>query len=317
MFYYNATYSKGIKVVKKTILIIDDERVQVENLYKYLSTHLPPDYHIITAYEEDDILDKVNNAYYSLAILDLRMDDYEIDGISISKIICNNNPFAKILITSAFTNEFHASFKDMILSGKIIDTIDKGPFETFGNNVKNAVEKYHEEYFNSDDSIKNALLESYAECKNTEDTYQKGVKFEQFVAFLFNNMGFNTISRRTIDKSRNEVDLIIRNDIDDKFLEKFGKYFLVECKNMPTNNVDKNMFIIFKNKLENTSSLSELGIIATTGSFTKTAYIEAVRESSKNKKTIFLTNLHFERLIDSIDRLETFKSFIDEQVKDN
>ncbi|PYE38095.1 response regulator [Psychrobacter fozii] len=303
--------------MKKTILIIDDEKVQVENLSRYLSTHLTSDYHILTAYEEEDILDKVNNAYYSLAILDLRMDNYEIDGISIAEKICDTNPFAKILITSAFTGEFYASFKDMILSGKIIDTIDKGPFEVFGEEVRSAVESYHTLYFDSADSIKNALLESYAECKNTEDTYQKGVKFEQFVAFLFNNMGFDKISRRNIDKSRNEVDLIIRNDLEDNFFDKFGKYFLVECKNMPLTNVDKNMFIIFKNKLENTASLSELGIIATTGNFTKTAYIEAVRESSKNKKTIFLTNLHFERLIKSIDRLETFKSFIDEQVKDN
>lgn len=303
--------------MKKTILIIDDEKDQVDNLSRYLGNHLSSDYHIITAHEEADIIDKVDNAYYSLVILDLRMDDYEIDGVKIANKIVETNSFSKILITSAFTAEFYQSLKPLLLSGKIINTVDKTSFVDFAGQVKDSVETYHNELFASNDSIQNALLESYAECKNTEHNYQKGVKFENFVSLLFNSIGFDKIIKRNIDVSRNEVDLIIRNDIDDKFLEKFGKYFLVECKNMPATNIGKNTFIIFKNKLENTANLSELGIIATTGNFTKTAYVEAVRESSKDKKIIFLTNLHFERLIASIDRLETFKSFIDEQVKDN
>lgn len=303
--------------MKKTILIIDDEKDQVDNLSKYLGTHLPPEFHIIKAHEEADIIEKVDNAYYSLVILDLRMDDYEIDGVKIANKIIETNSFAKIIITSAFTAEFYQELKPLLLSGKIIDTIDKTSFTDFANQVRESIESYHDELFASTDSIQTALLESYAECKNTENTYQKGVKFENFVSLLFNNIGFDRIIKRTIDKSRNEVDLIVRNDIDDKFLEKFGKYFLIECKNMPVTNIGKNTFIIFKSKLENTANLSELGIIATTGNFTSTAYIEAVRESSKDKKIIFLSNLHFERLIASIDRLETFKSFIDEQVKDN
>ena len=303
--------------MKKSILIIDDEKAQVDNLERYLSSTLDDEYYIFTAYEEDDILDKVENSYYSLAILDLRMDDYDIDGISIAKKVIELNPFAKILITSAFTGEFYASLKDMLLSGKVIDTIDQESFSIFASNVVRAIENYHNEHFNSDDSVQNALLENYAECKNLEDTYRKGVKFEQFVALLFNSMGFDKINRRNIDKSRNEVDLIIRNDVEDSFLNKFGKYFLIECKNMPKANVDKNMFIVFKNKLENTANLSEFGIIATSGGFTSTAYLEAIRESRTNKKVIFLSNRHFERLIFSNDRLETFKSFIDEQVKDN
>ncbi|MGP4716941.1 response regulator [Psychrobacter sp. T6-6] len=303
--------------MKKTILIIDDEKDQVDNLSRYLGANLPSDYHTIKAHEEADIIEKVDNAYYSLVVLDLRMDDYEIDGVKIANKIIETNSFAKILITSAFTAEFYQALKPLLLSGKVIDTVDKTSFTEFAEQVKNSIETYHDKLFASNDSIQNALLESYAECKNTEHNYQKGVKFENFVSLLFNNIGFDKIIKRNIDKSRNEVDLIIRNDIDDKFLEKFGKYFLIECKNMPVTNVDKNMFIVFKNKLENTASLSEFGIIATTGNFTSTAYIEAVRESGKDKKIVFLTNLHFERLIASIDRLETFKSFIDEQVKDN
>ena len=134
---------------------------------------------------------------------------------------------------------------------------------------------------------------------------------------LFNNIGFNNINKRIIDESRNEVDLIVRNDINDKFLEKFGKYFLIECKNIPASAVDKNMFIVFSHKLEHTANMSECGVIATTGNFTKTSYIEAVRESGKHKKIIFLSNIDFEEIITSDDRLEAFKKLIDKQVKDN
>ena len=72
--------------MKKSILIIDDEKAQVDNLERYLSSTLDDEYYIFTAYEEDDILDKVENSYYSLAILDLRMDDYDIDGVTVDDL---------------------------------------------------------------------------------------------------------------------------------------------------------------------------------------------------------------------------------------
>ena len=63
--------------------------------------------------------------------------------------------------------------------------------------------------------------------------------------------------------------------------------------------------------------MSEFGIIATTGSFTKTAYLEAMRQSGKEAKILFLSNVEFDKNIKSDNRLEAFKSLIDEQVKDN
>ncbi|MBI3233550.1 MAG: restriction endonuclease [Bacteroidetes bacterium] len=74
-------------------------------------------------------------------------------------------------------------------------------------------------------------------------------QFEHFVSLVFQSIGFNNVNKRVIDKSLNEVDLIIRNDIEDSFLSKFGKYILVECKNKPKEKVDKNTFIVFNSKL--------------------------------------------------------------------
>lgn len=122
---------------------------------------------------------------------------------------------------------------------------------------------------------------------------------------------------RVKDKSSNEVDLIVRNETTDAFLDKFGKYFLVECKNKPNDAVGKNDFILFNAKLENTASMSELGILCTTGYIAKTTYFEALRESKSSKKVIFLSNPEIMRLITSGNIKEEFKSILDEQVKDN
>ena len=134
---------------------------------------------------------------------------------------------------------------------------------------------------------------------------------------LFQSIGFRNINKRVKDKSLNEVDLIIRNEIDDSFINKFGKYILVECKNKPKEKVDKNTFIVFKDKLTATNGLAELGVLATTGYIARNTYIEAVRTSREQRKIIFLSNVEIEQLILSSSKLETFKSIIDNQVKDN
>jgi hypothetical protein len=134
---------------------------------------------------------------------------------------------------------------------------------------------------------------------------------------MFQSIGFNQVLKRVKDQSLNEVDLIIRNDIEDNFIGKFGKYILVECKNKPEDKVNKNDFIVFQNKLKNTNGLSELGILATTGHITKNTYVEAVRESSESRKILFLSNPEIEKLIKAENKLSAFKSLIDDQVKDN
>lgn len=303
--------------MKKSVLIIDDVQEQAESLQTFLSQHLASDYSLDVAFKEDDIINKVENSYYSLVLLDLRMDKYKIDGIKLAQKIIDSNTFARIIIVSAYTAEFFSHINALLPSGKILKVIEKKSFLEFAEEIRSSIDEYHDTMFSSFSSIQSTLLDSYAQCKNENDSYKKGIKFEHFVTILFNNMGFDTINKRVIDKSRNEVDLVIRNDIEDSFLNKFGKYFLIECKNMPTDGVDKNMFIQFKSKLDNTGSMSELGIIATTGNFKKTTYQEAIRASKDSNKILFISNPDFETLIKSENRLEAFKRLIDAQTKDN
>ncbi|MBX9889450.1 MAG: response regulator [Flavobacteriaceae bacterium] len=302
--------------MRKNVIIIDDVKEQAEGLDKGLSK-LMPHYSFDNYHSEESILDAIENRFFSLAIIDIRMDEFSFDGIDLAKKIFEVNPFSHVIIISAFKDEYFLRLKDLFLTGKVVDIQDKEDFETWLPKLKNTIESYYENIEKDPSEINNALLQFYSEAKNETDTYRKGEKFEHFMSLMFQSIGFNQVLKRVKDKSLNEVDLIIRNDIEDSFIGKFGKYILVECKNMPVTKVNKNDFIVFQNKLKNTNGLAELGIIATTGFITKNTYIEAVRESGESRKILFLSNPEIEKLIKAENKLSTFKNLIDNQVKDN
>ncbi|HXH99222.1 MAG TPA: response regulator [Sphingobacteriaceae bacterium] len=301
--------------MENTILIIDDEKLQAESLKKSLSESLPQ--FSFEAYSTaESITDAIENRFYNLAILDIRMDKIGLNGISIAEKIFEINPIAKVVIISAYREEYFTKLKGIIQTGKVLDVVSKEDKSAdTANKLLEPIKTYLNK-FSEDMSFLNAsLLQNYSEAKNEKDTYKKGVLFERFIALIFGTLGYREIRKRVIDKSRNEVDLAVRNEIKDPFLNKFGKYILIECKNKPDYKVGKNDFIIFNDKLKNTNNLSEFGIIATTGAFAKTTYLEAMRASSTSNKVIFLSNIEFLRLIESDNKLEEFKKLIDEQLK--
>ena len=302
--------------MRKNVLIIDDVKDQAEGLSKGLSK-LMPNYTFENYHSEQDILDAIENRFFSLAIIDIRMDGFAFDGIDLAKKIFEVNPFSHVIIVSAFKDEYFPRLKDLLMTGKVVDIQDKEGFDTWLPKLNKTIESYYENIEKDPSEINNALLQFYSEAKNEIDTYIKGEKFEHFMSLMFQSIGFNQVLKRVKDQSLNEVDLIIRNDIEDSFISKFGKYILVECKNMPITKVNKNDFIVFQNKLKNTNGLAELGIIATTGFITRNTYIEAIRESGESRKILFLSNPEIEKLIKADNKLSTFKNLIDNQVKDN
>jgi len=302
--------------MQKTTLIIDDQKAQADGLAKALSNALPQ-FNFEGYSGEDEILDAIENRFYTLAIVDIRMDDYAFDGISLVQKIFEINPFAKVILVSAFKDEYTEDLKKVILSGKVIDILDKKTIKKWVAELSPKIIDYYRDLDDDPSEINSALLQNYADAKNDTNPYTKGEKFEHFVSLLFQSFGYNDITKRYKDKSLNEVDLIIRNEITDGFLSKFGMYILIECKNKPKDKVNKNDFIVFKSKLDNSNGLAELGIIATTGYLTWNTYHEAIRSSSSNTKIIFISNPEFERLINATDKVGVFKKLIDEQVKDN
>jgi CheY-like chemotaxis protein len=300
----------------KTVLIIEDEAEQAEGLRKSLSTALPDV--IFESYSgKNEILYAIEHRFYSLAIVDIRMDKYDIDGLALIKNIISINPFAKIIVVSAYTEEYFQKLSEILLSGRVVGILHKVKFAEFSAQLARTIAEYFSQLEQDPSEVNNALLQYYAEAKNELDAFKKGLRFERFISLLFGSFGYKEINKRVKDQSLNEVDLIVRNETDDTFLTKFGKYILIECKNYPDRKVNKNDFILFNNKVKNTNGLAELGVFATSGHITWNTYVEAIRESNEAPKIIFMSNPEIEAIIRASDKREAFKRLIDAQVKDN
>ena len=301
--------------MQHSVLIIDDEKNFTKIISKII-TKERPNINIYTASEEEEILHKIENLYYNIVFVDLRMDDFEFDGIDLIKKIPKVNPFAKIIVISGYIDDYKMVINLFRENNKIIDIISKGDLKVLKPRIIETIDLIIEEYENKPELNKKALENLFANAVNETNNYLKGTKFEDFAVLLFNQMGFLNISKRSNDKSLNEVDLIIRNEINDLFFQKFSPYILVECKNR-TEKVDKNDFIQFYSKLENTNGLSNLGIIITSNTISRNTYIEAVRTSNRKEKIIFIDRTKINDLIKTDNKLDVFKQIIDQQVKDN
>lgn len=301
--------------MKKIILIIDDEAIQASALRKKLLESFN-NAEFLCASSEEDIQDYIENKFYNLVLLDIRMDGYQFDGIKLAKRIIEINPFAKIIFVSKFLNEYMPVLNELMGTGRILAFSEKEEYDTWIKKLTPIIQDYYNSY-NTENEVSKALQNMYQEAKNEEDTYKKGVLFEDFVTLLFRAIGYSTVLKRVKDISLNEIDLIVRNDIDDTFLSKFGRYFLIECKNKPNTKVDKNDYIIFRSKLQNSNEMASLGFIFTTSSITRNTYIEDARASHSEGKILFIDNAVIYRLTTAADIKEEFKRIIDEHVKMN
>lgn len=303
-------------MVTRKILVIDDEKPQAIALAKTIESVIPMS-NVLNASAKEEIINSVENKFYNLAVIDIRMDAYDFNGISLARRILEINPYAKILFVSKFIPEYLDELTPLLQNGNVLGFSDKKiDYDEWGEELKNVILPYYEQLDSNPQSISTALINMYSELKDEENTYLKGSRFEDFISLLFQSIGFSEIVKRTRDKSLNEVDLIVRNEIDDPFLTKFGKYILIECKNH-LDTIDKNDFILFKSKLTATNGLAELGFFITTSSFKRTAYLEALRSSEGHHKIVFIDNSLLMRLMKSEDPREELKRIIDYQVKDN
>ena len=298
--------------MKHSILIIDDEKIQAEGLKKAIEK-VRPSFFVQAAFTEKDIENAIENTYYNVAIVDLRMDNMKFDGIDLIKRIAEVNPFAKIIIVSAYLPEYE-DLIEIIKQGKIEKKIEKKEHSKFVEEILAAVDKIISDSEQNQTMNQQALEDLFADAKNETNINLRGKRFENFVFFLFSQMGFIHIEKRQKDTTANETDLVVRNDLNDSFFQKFKPYFLVECKN-ERNSLGKDAYVEFERKLENTNALSNLGFLVSASEISKNIPKEANRDSQKPHKVIFITPKEIKRLIDSDYMLHTLKKIIDEQVK--
>lgn len=85
-----------MKDTKATILVVEDE----ENLHEALKLNLEIEgYEVVSAFTGNEALQKINNEYFDLIIMDIMLPD--VDGISITETIRVSNNEVPVLILSA------------------------------------------------------------------------------------------------------------------------------------------------------------------------------------------------------------------------
>lgn len=297
--------------MNKNVLIVEDVQLQAEQLQEALSREMP-DIEFRCAYTQDDIVNKVTSYFFSVAIVDLRMDGFDIDGFYVIDLIRQINPYAKVIIVSAYANEYMVRLSEYLSSGTVLALLEKEEYAKWIPKLKKTITDYLSKDLNP--FTTQVLERTFCNLKNEPDTYKKGVLFEDFVVGLFRQMGFQHIETRVKDAASNEVDIVVRNDISDSYFDKFSRYFFVECKNKPEEGFSKNDFIVFNNKVNSSSGDSNLGFVFTTGYIKKTVVKEALKETKFDTKIIYLASEEILRLIHTPIMIDELKEIMDSQV---
>ena len=126
--------------MKPSILVIDDEMPQAIALQRTLQL-AHANYYVESAYEEDDMLAKIENIYFHIAVVDLQMDGFKTtDGIILINKILKINPLAKIIIVSAYLSIYDPQIQEIFKTGRIICSVDKGiNGDAYNDKIINAI----------------------------------------------------------------------------------------------------------------------------------------------------------------------------------
>ena len=151
--------------MQHSVLIIDDEKIIPKYLKKEIEKRIS-NINVFTASDEDDIIYKVENLYYNIAVVDLKMDDFEFDGIDIIEKILNVNPFANIIVMTGYLPEFRDAVNILKKSGRIIDIIDKLNMKIFTKQIIDASNKIIDEFENNPNINIKALESLFADAVN-------------------------------------------------------------------------------------------------------------------------------------------------------
>lgn len=299
--------------MNKHILIIYHIHSETIPLADLLNEHMPG-FTFERKIAEKEVLDAVKSLNYSLVILDLDIRLKGLTGLELAKMVVKTNPLIKLLFLSAYaTQEYKSQLTAALESSRVVDIVFKRRSHLV-QELKLVIEHYYKNRLREGISLNRHLLEYYEIAKNEQNLYQKAVIFEGFMMALFQTFGYKEMKERIREHAINEVDVIIRNVIDDAFLASFGKYVLIECKNIPGLAISRYELTHFHSKVKHTIGLSAMGIFATTGFVSRDTYFEAIRRSAVPVKIIFLDDVEILKLINADDKKEEFKRLITEQI---
>jgi len=299
--------------MNKNILIVYHIPSEASPLVKLLHEQMPG-FIFERKTVEDEILQAIKSMNYSLAIFDLDIKLKGYTGLQLATMLVKINPLIKFLFLSANASwEYKSQLIAAIDSDRMVDIVVKRRLH-LSEELKLVLEHYYRNLLRADTNLNNGLLEYYEIAKNEKNLYQKAVIFESFMMALFQAFGYKEMKERIRNHAMNEIDVIIRNEIDDSFLRSFGKYVLIECKNIPGLAISRYDLINFHSKVKHAIGLNTMGIFATTGLVSRDIYDEAMSSAAEPGKIVFLDDAEILKLIRAEDKIEEFKKMITGQI---
>lgn len=147
---------------------------------------------------------------------------------------------------------------------------------------------------------------------------KKGKALEKIVAILMESIfGVGKITTRRRTKTE-EIDIVIRNELNDEFWKKQGSIVLVECKNWTkeTGKIGKNEIVLFRDKIANRYGRCKLGFLISLNGFKKTITMDMLRSSKTDLLIVPVEKSGLQKLVfvSSGKRNELLKGFTEKAI---
>jgi hypothetical protein len=183
----------------------------------------------------------------------------------------------------------------------VLDIIEKKnnlPEEVKVNLIEKLKKEVTQKLTKSQKGEESILIEKWKEVLKEKDKNRKGTLLEELLKSIMGSI-FGTDKVTTRRKTQTEeIDIVIRNEIDDEFWKKEGPLIIGECKNWSTK-VGKNEVVLFRSKIENRFRRCKLGFLISINGFKKTAILEKLRDSKGIYLIVFIGRTELEKLIEA------------------
>lgn len=300
--------------MKPKILLVDDDRDVLDSYEDLLRAG---GYDFGRALSRDEALAKMTTeGPWDVVLLDERLNGPG-GGESATALIgelSGRFPEAKAIVITGFAR------KELVraaLNAGAWDYLQKDDFLQYllATKVRQAAEIAVERRLAhaSQPDVENALQNAWKEAQTARDRHRKGAALEQTLRFLFQSLPGLSHVRTNWQSDVEEIDLVVRNESTDPYLQKEGSLFLIECKNW-SKAVEPQVVTAFRSKLRDRYGRTTLGIFVAASGFTRNVESVLLRQSNERELVLLLDGTQLGAWIQASNRIAWLKEQIEEAI---
>ncbi len=233
-------------MAQKSILIIDDEFLHLEDLEQSLSRSFPT-FRIVGTCDPTEALKLVKAERFDLIITDMRFGDERHAGYELLLVSKRKNPSAQIIVYTGFAT---IDLAVRCIRAGCYDLIQKGANKDGLIRSAHQAVEIASSIIDRDSLAERLILADWNAIGEAHTNQDKGYALESLMSSLFRSIpGWQRIESRVTTKTE-EVDLVVVNESTAEFWRRYPSFILVECKYWTTDRVPgRNEFDAFYQKI--------------------------------------------------------------------